>query len=65
MCPSLCVCVDDWWVCVWGGVGGIRTSAQALKRSAMGQEPFLIPPAGPSREDLDLCSPSAPTHNSS
>lgn len=52
-----------WWaVGVWRG---IRTSAQALKRSATGQEPFLIPPAGPVREDLDLCSLSAPTHNSS
>ncbi|CAB1438893.1 unnamed protein product [Pleuronectes platessa] len=44
--------------------GGIRTSAQALKRSAMGQEPFLILAAWPAREDLDLGSLSA-TYNSS
>ena len=54
-CVCVCVCVCQ-WVCD----GGIWTSAQALKRSATGQEPFLIPPAGPAREDLDLCSPPHP-----
>lgn len=43
-----CDCGDAWgWCC-----GELRTSAQALKRSATGQEPLLIHPAGPGREDL-------------
>lgn len=61
----MCVCVSVIAEMHGGGRRGIRTSAQALKRSATGQEPFLIPPAGPGREDLDLSQLWAPTHNSS